>query len=119
MKRGADQKKYFVIVDSYRGKARVYTTIESWVNDYMKSFNDKHSNSTAFLDLIKDIENKDGPEWAKSFVEERCRKFSFDGKEELLRAFKNLPYRADAIDIEDFLSMYEPDSQYFDATLIK
>lgn len=112
MKRGSKQNKLFVIVDSCSQKARVYESVEGWVKDFMKR-NDN-------LDkLIQDLENKDGPEWAESFVEEKCRKFLFDGKEELLRAFKNLPYRADAIDIQEFLSMYDGDEGYYKATLVK
>jgi hypothetical protein len=104
---------YFVVVDTCRGKARIFKSVESWVLDYMK----KHNGNLD--DLIKDLSNKNGPDWAKSYVDPKDQKCEFGGKEELLRAFKNLPYKADLIDVSEFLGLFDPDSIYYRATLIK
>ena len=107
---------YFVVVDSYYGEARIYRSIESWVLDYMKTFNEKHHGNLD--DLINDLSNKNGPVWAKSFVDPKHQKCEFSGKEELLRAFKNLPYKAELIDVSEFLGLFDPDWLYYEATLI-
>lgn len=113
MKRGV---KYFVVVDSYYGEACIYESIESWVKDYMKTYNEKHKGS--FDDLIKDLSNKKGPEWAKSYSEKKYRKCEFDGKEELLRAFNNLPYKAESIDVQNFLNLFDPDWLFYEAKFV-
>lgn len=112
MKRGFERNNYFVVAHTYDGKARIYQNIESWVKDYKKNCPDLDK-------LITDLSNEEGPEWAKSFVMEEHRKCKFDGKEELLRAFKNLPYRPESIDVQEFLGLFDPDMSYYKAKLVK
>lgn len=69
--------------------------------------------------MIKDLSNKKGPEWAKDFGEKKFRKCKFAGKEELLRAFQNLPYDAELIDVEEFLAMFDSDCVWYTAKLVK
>jgi len=94
MKRGFEKNNYFVVANTCDGKARVYQNIESWVKDY--------KNNCPDLDkLITDLS-----------------KCNFDEKEELLRAFKNLPYRPESIDVEEFLALFDPDMSYYKAKMM-
>jgi hypothetical protein len=112
MKRGSERNNYFVVAKAYDGTARIYQNIETWVKDYKK-------NCSNLDGLINDLSNEEGPEWAKSFVMEEDRKCNFDGKKELLKACKNLPYRPESIDVQHFLGLFDPDMSYYKAKLIK
>lgn len=79
------------------GDTYLYEDIKTWVVHYMKE------NEANLKNLIMTLE---------------CG-VDFDGKEELSRAFRGLPYEADLIDVDDFLRYFECDYTWGLADQIK
>ncbi|MBX9636543.1 MAG: hypothetical protein K2Q45_03220 [Nitrosomonas sp.] len=109
--------KYYIAIESWTGKAYVYPNIKAFVSDYIQKFPTRGKQTVD--DMIKDLSNEEGPDWAKAFCDTEDRKFLFDGKEELLKAFQKLPYKAQQIDIGRFLSLADPDLHWYKAKMIK